>query len=72
MSLNLKRDDYRALLDTKLTELPLYVQELCPEAVVTASMTHYEDEDGHVAIFPPAWLSEEEEERLDRRCHPSR
>lgn len=65
MDLNLKRDDYRALLDAKLTELTLYAKELCPEAVVEASAIHYEDEDGHVDIFPPLSLSEEEEERLE-------
>lgn len=65
MDLNLKRDDYRALLDAKLTELTLYAKELCPEAIVEASTIHYEDEDGHVDIFPPPSLSEEEEEQLE-------
>jgi hypothetical protein len=52
---------YRALLDDKLTELMLYAKELCPEAVVKGSATSYEDEDGHVDIFPPPGLPEEEE-----------
>lgn len=56
---------YRALLDDKLTELALYAKELCPEAVVEVSATSYEDEDGHVDIFPPPGLSEEEEERVE-------
>ena len=71
MSLRLNRRNYRiyrayrALLDAKLTELMLYAKELCPEAVVKASSHSYEDEDGHVDIFPPPSLSEEEEERIE-------
>ncbi len=71
MSLRLNRRNYRiyrayrALLDEKLTELMLYAKELCPEAIVEASSTSYEDEDGHVDIFPPPSLSEEEEERIE-------
>ena len=71
MDLHLSRDNYqtyrayRALLDDKLTELVLYAKELCPEAIVKASATSYEDEDGHVDIFPPLGLPEEEEERVE-------
>jgi hypothetical protein len=60
-----KRDDYRALLDAKLTELALYAKELCPEAVVEVSSVRYEDEDGHVDLFPPPTLPEAEEERIE-------
>ena len=59
------RDTYRALLDRKLTELGLYAKELCPEAEIEISSVAYEDEDGHVIIFPPPSLSEEEEEQLE-------
>jgi hypothetical protein len=52
-------------LEDKLTELALYAKELCPEAVVKVSATSYEDEDGHVDIFPPPGLPEEEEERIE-------
>ncbi|HJY84193.1 MAG TPA: hypothetical protein VKK81_24290 [Candidatus Binatia bacterium] len=71
MGLHLSRDNYRTyrayrdLLDDKLTELALYAKELCPEAVVEVSATSYEDEDGHVDIFPPPSLPEEEEERIE-------
>ncbi len=71
MDLHLNRNNYqtyrayRALLEEKLTELALYTKELCPEAVVEVSATSYEDEDGHVDIFPPPSLSEEEEERAE-------
>ncbi len=63
MDLQLNRDNYRtyrayrALLDEKLTELALYAKELCPEAVVEVSATSYEDEDGHIDIFPPPFAS---------------
>lgn len=60
-----KRDDRRVLLDTKLTELALYAKEICPEAAVEVSTIQYEDEDGHVEIFPPSTLSEAEEERIE-------
>jgi hypothetical protein len=65
MSPHIKKHDYRALLDAKLTELILYAKELCPEAVVEASTVQYEDEDGHVRVFPPPTLSEAEEERIE-------
>jgi len=71
MGLHLNRDNYqtyrayRALLDDKLTELALYTKELCPEAVVEVSAISYEDEDGHVDIFPPPGLPEDEEERIE-------
>ena len=54
-------DDRRAWLDDKLTELMLYAKELCPEAVIEVSTLQYEDEDGHVRVFPPLTLSQEEE-----------
>lgn len=65
MQLHPNREDYRELLDAKLTELRLYAKELCPEAKVEISTVRYEDEDGCIYIFPPPCLSEEEEERLE-------
>ena len=61
----LGREDRRALLDAKLTELSLYAKELCPEAVVEASAAQVEDEDGHVDVHPPPGLADEEEERIE-------
>ena len=57
--------DRRMLLDAKLTELALYVKELCPEAEVDASALTYEDEDGRVRIFPPPTLTESDADRLE-------
>lgn len=65
MNLPTPRNEYRLLLDRKLTELALYAKELCPEAEVEASMVPYEDEDGHLSVFPPPGLSEAAEERIE-------
>ena len=54
----------RALVDAKLTELMLFAKGLCPAATVKAEPIQYEDEDGHVDVFPPPALPEEEIERI--------
>jgi hypothetical protein len=59
------RDDRRALVDAKLTELGLYAKELCPEGAVEMSSVRYEDEDGHVTVVLPPTCSEEEEDRIE-------
>jgi hypothetical protein len=59
------RDDRRALIDTKLTELGLYAKELCPEGAVEMSTVRYEDEDGHVTLVVPPTCSEQEEDRIE-------
>ena len=61
----LHRDDRRDRLDHKLTELLLYAKELSPDGRVEVSTLQYEDEDGHVTIFPPPALSEEEVDRVE-------
>jgi hypothetical protein len=58
-------DIRRALLDEKLTELALYAKSLCPEAEVEMSTVQYEDEDGHLDVFPPPTLMEAEEEQIE-------
>lgn len=60
-----RNNGYRATLDAKLTELALYAKELCPEATVETSAAQYEDEDGHVHVFPPPILAEAEEEEME-------
>lgn len=59
------RDDRRALLDAKLTELGLYARELCPDGAVEMSTTRYEDEDGHVTVVTPPQCSEDDEDRIE-------
>jgi len=57
--------DRRSAIDAKLTELLLYAKELCPSAVVEISPLQYEDEDGHVEVFPPQALTDAEVDRLE-------
>ena len=65
MELRPSRDERRALLDAKLTELAHYAKEICPQAAVEIDAIQYEDEDGHVEAFPPPALPEAEEERIE-------
>lgn len=58
-------EDRRALRDAKLTELGLYAKELCPDARVEMSTVQHEDEDGHVDVYPPPTLSEDDEDRIE-------
>ena len=46
----------RTLVGQYLTEVSLLAKALCPEAQVEATTERYEDEDGHVRIYPPAGL----------------
>ena len=55
----------REVLDQRLTELALMAKKLCPGARVEVNTVRYEDEDGRVKVFPPANLSETEEERIE-------
>ncbi len=65
MELQPRRDERRKLLDAKLVELALFAKELCPAAKVEMSTVRYEDEDGHITVYPPPTLSEEEEDRIE-------
>ena len=62
----------KGLVDKYLTELSLLAKRLCPEAKIEATTEAFEDEDGHVRIYPPAGLREEEvadiEGKLADRC----
>ena len=48
------------LVDHYLTELSLLAKRLCPDARIEATTEAFEDEDGHVRIYPPEGMSEEE------------
>lgn len=48
------------LIDSCLTELSLLTKSLCPDARIEATTEAFEDEDGHVRIYPPGGLSEDE------------
>ena len=60
------------LIDNCLTELSLLAKRLCPGARIEATTEAFEDEDGHVRIYPPAGTSEEDaaviEETVADRC----
>ena len=62
----------KVLVDKYLTELSLLAKRLCPEAKIEATTEAFEDEDGHVRIYPPAGLTEKQvsdiEGKLADRC----
>ena len=55
----------RLMLDNCLTEVSLFAKELCPTAKVETTLTCYEDEDGHVRIYPPAGLTDGQIDELE-------
>ena len=61
----LSRSERQGLVERSLTEIRLLAKALCPEAKVEATMESYEDEDGHVRIYPPAGLSDTQLEELE-------
>ncbi len=58
-------DIRRVLLEATLTELAVYAKDLCPGAEVETSTVQYEDEDGHLDVFPPVTVLEAEEEQIE-------
>jgi hypothetical protein len=61
----LLRSERRVMVDKYLTEITLFVKALCPEVKIEATMESFEDEDGHVRIYPPAGLNERQIEALE-------
>lgn len=55
----------RRLVDKYLTELILLAKELCPGARVEATTETFEDEDGHLRIYPPKDMSEKKIEEIE-------
>jgi hypothetical protein len=55
----------RVLVDKYLTELSLLAKQLCPKARIEATMEGFEDEDGHIRIYPPAGMREKEIEEIE-------
>jgi len=62
----------RAIVGKYLTEVSLFAKELCAEVKGEATTESYEDEDGHVRLYPPAGLSEGQiadlEGKIAERC----
>ncbi len=69
---SMSSSERKNLVDLYLTELSLLAKRLCPEARIEATTEAFEDEDGHVRIYPPAGLGEAEiadiEGKLADRC----
>ena len=66
------RAERRTIIGKYLTEVSLLAKGLCPEAQVEATTESYEDEDGHVRIYPPPGVErsqlEEIEGKIAERC----
>ena len=65
MAKPLSYTERRMMIDKCLTEVSLFAKELCPTAKVEATLTSYEDEDGHVRIYPPTGLTDSQIEELE-------
>ena len=57
----------RMLVDKNLTELSLLAKELCPGARIEASLESFEDEDGHLRVYPPAEITGQEVEEIEAK-----
>jgi hypothetical protein len=72
MARSMPPSERKGLVDKYLTELSLLAKRLCPEARIEATTETFEDEDGHVRIYAPAGMREEDvadiEGKLADRC----
>ena len=55
---------HRTLLDRYMTSFSLHIKELCPEAQMEINFTNYDGEDGHIILFLPPSISDDEREKL--------
>ena len=62
---SMSSSERRVLVDKYLTELSLLAKQLCPKARIEATMEGFEDEDGHIRIYPPAGMREKEVEEIE-------
>ncbi len=65
MAKSISSSERRILVDQYLTELSLVAKQLCPKARIETTMESFEDEDGHVRIYPPAGMKEKEIEEME-------
>ena len=69
---SMSSSERKTLVNDCLTELTLLAKQLCPEARIEATTESFEDEDGHVRVYPPAAAREQDvvdiEEKLAERC----
>lgn len=68
----ISRTERRTIVGKYLADVRLFAQALCPEAQVEVTTESYEDEDGHVRIYPPPGVErsqlEEIEGKIAERC----
>jgi hypothetical protein len=69
---SMSSSERKSLVDKYPTELSLLAKQLCPEGRIEATTESFEDEDGHVRIYPPAGMREAEiadvEAEIADRC----
>lgn len=65
MAKSMSSSKRRMLVDKCLTELSLLAKELCPRARIEATTEGFEDEDGHIRIYPPSGVRETEIEEIE-------
>ena len=65
MAKSISSSERRILVDKYVTELSLLAKQMCPKARIEATMEGFEDEDGHVRIYPPAGMREREIEEIE-------
>ena len=69
---SMSSSERKNLVDNCLTELSLLAKQLCPDARIEATTETFEDEDGHVRVYPPAETKEQDvaeiEGALAERC----
>ena len=65
MAKSISSSERRILVDKYLTELSLLAKQLCPEARVEATTEVFEDEDGHLRVYPPAGIAENDVEEIE-------
>ena len=65
MAKSMSSSERRILIDKYLTELSLLAKQLCPEARIEATTEGFEDEDGHVRVYPPAGMRDTEIEEIE-------
>ncbi len=62
---SMSSSERKSLIDNYLTDLSLLAKRLCPESRIEATTETFEDEDGHVRIYPPAGMREEENAEIE-------
>jgi hypothetical protein len=67
---SMSSSERNSLVDKYLTELSLLAKQLCPEGRIEATTEGFEDEDGHVRIYPPDGMREDEIADIEGKLVP--